>query len=376
MENSIYALVLTGEVLPGYAPESVWPALATYFRMEPAKLTGQLLVRAPLAIKQSDDLGKLQTLHAGTAAIGAVTEICAPDGRANLFVVLDNAPRGPVPRVFVDERVQHGLWPDTLMVAAVGSDTWAPYRDFDADASAATKSPPPAPWVDEPLDTGATVMRTAPLALMPLADADSGDGRAAALPPGAAIHAGFWRRCAALIIDGMLIGTGIAIVQMVIGVGTLGSFAGSNVTADAIVGSTLLFFLIAFVGQWLYSALFESAPAQATPGKMALGIKVVDLAGQRISFGRASGRFFGKIISSMILDIGYMLAGWTERKQALHDMMAGTLVVFRAVAPGQPLPTVRPLMPWYGWLLNLLVPAALLAGAVALWMFFWTMLTH
>jgi len=122
MENSNYALVLTGAVLPGHAPESVWPALAAYFRMEPDKLANQLIARAPLTVKQSDDLGKLQTLQAGTAAVGAEAEICAPDGRPALFVLLDNAPRGPVPRVFVEERVEHGLWPDSLAAAeAAGS---------------------------------------------------------------------------------------------------------------------------------------------------------------------------------------------------------------------------------------------------------------
>src|SRR5258708_3947132 len=100
-----YALVLTGSTLPGYATDSV--------------------VRAPLTIKESDELGKLQTLQAGAAAVGAEAEICAPDGRPALFVLLDGTPRGPVPRVFVEERVEHGLWPDRVMIAEVGSSTWS-----------------------------------------------------------------------------------------------------------------------------------------------------------------------------------------------------------------------------------------------------------
>ena len=365
MGNSTYALVLTGDVLPGYTPESVWPALAAYFRMEPTKLNSQLLARAPLTIKQSDDLGKLQTLQGGTAAIGAVTEICAPDGRADLFVVLDNAPRGPMPRVFLDERVEHGLWASSLMVAEVGTSTWMPYRQFDAEAVAATTSPAPEPVAEDMFDALANEQRTAPLELLPLTDSYSGEGFSAPLPAGAAIHAGFWRRCAALIIDFLVIGVVLAGVQMVIGVGAISSFASGHLDVGAIVGSLFLMGALALVGQWLYFALFESAAAQATPGKMAMGIKAVDLTGHRIGFGRASGRYFGKIISGMILDIGYMLAGWTERKQALHDMMAGTLIVFRDVHPGQPLPTVRPPMPWYGWLLNLLFVAAVLLAIIA-----------
>jgi uncharacterized RDD family membrane protein YckC len=73
--------------------------------------------------------------------------------------------------------------------------------------------------------------------------------------------------------------------------------------------------------------LQESSSAQATIGKRIMGLRVMDLEGQRIGFAQASGRFFGKIISGLILDIGFIMAGFTERKQALHDMIAGTLVV-------------------------------------------------
>jgi len=59
---------------------------------------------------------------------------------------------------------------------------------------------------------------------------------------------------------------------------------------------------------------------------MALGLVVADEMGQRISFGRATGRYFAKILSSLILLIGFFMIGWTARKQGLHDMIAGTLV--------------------------------------------------
>ncbi len=78
---------------------------------------------------------------------------------------------------------------------------------------------------------------------------------------------------------------------------------------------------------WLYFAKLESGPHQSTFGKRAMGLKVTNLAGGRIGFGQASGRFFGKIVSGMTLYIGFIMAGFTERKQALHDLIAGTLVV-------------------------------------------------
>src|SRR2546428_774442 len=69
------------------------------------------------------------------------------------------------------------------------------------------------------------------------------------------------------------------------------------------------------------------SPRLATVGKMVFGLKVTNLEGHRISFARATGRHFAKLISAMILLIGYIMAGFSERKQALHDMIAGTLVV-------------------------------------------------
>ena len=81
---------------------------------------------------------------------------------------------------------------------------------------------------------------------------------------------------------------------------------------------------------WLYFALMESSPHQGTLGKLALGLKVTDLNGDGpISFGRATGRHFSKILSVVILGIGFIMAGFTARKQALHDLIAGCLVLRR-----------------------------------------------
>jgi len=363
MENSSYALVLTGTVLPSHTPETVWPALAAYFRMDTAKLTNQLLGRAPLTIKQGDDLGKLQTLLEGAAGVGAEAEICAPDGRPGMFVMLENTPRGPVPRVFVDERVEFGLWPASLVVAEVGSSAWKPYSEFMAPVALPVVAPPPPPAVPDPFaarDIGARA--TAPSSHLPIAGGTTGS---VALPASAAVQAGFWRRCAALLIDGFILG----IVAFGIGAAILGSSGSMQSMMAAGNLSTMMShmttsYALQILIVWLYFAIAESSSAQATLGKRALGIKVTDDYGRRIGFGRATGRYFGKIISGMVLYIGFMLAGWTARKQALHDMIAGTLVVFRDVESGQPLPTVRPPMPWYGWLLNVLLVATVLLAVV------------
>ena len=95
----------------------------------------------------------------------------------------------------------------------------------------------------------------------------------------------------------------------------------------AILSSVFVYIALAFVGQWLYEALLTSSSWQGTIGKRVLRLKVVDEAGIRIGFGRATGRFFAKILSSMFFCIGFIMVGLTDRKRGLHDMLAGTLVM-------------------------------------------------
>ena len=367
METSKYALVLTGSTLPGFAAESVWPALAGYFRMEPAKLSEQVLVRAPLTIKESEDLGKLQTLQAGAASIGAEAEICAPDGRPGLFVLLDGTPRGPVPRVFVEERVGHGLWPDNLMIAEVGSGAWISYRHFTAPATPDSMAPA---FEASSADADATAAQPSYRPEPAQEYTDQGEVVAGELPPGLAIHAGFWRRTAAYVIDYFITFIASWVLGFVAGFLLVATQGAGGASSATLVGG-----LLGLIFGWLYFALQESSAQQATLGKRAMGIKVTDGTGRRIGFGRATGRFFGKILSGLILSIGFLLAGWTARKQALHDMIASTLVVFRDVEPGAPLPTVRPPMPWYGWLLNILLVGGIVLSVFAMFMFIQRMMS-
>jgi uncharacterized RDD family membrane protein YckC len=128
----------------------------------------------------------------------------------------------------------------------------------------------------------------------------------------APLYAGFWRRFAAYFLDGLILLIPVFIVGGVV------FFLGDNSTLNSLATMGV---------SWLYFALFHSSSMQATPGKSAFGIKVTDTAGERISFLRATGRFFALYLSALILFIGFLLAAFTERKQALHDMIAGTLVV-------------------------------------------------
>jgi uncharacterized RDD family membrane protein YckC len=134
------------------------------------------------------------------------------------------------------------------------------------------------------------------------------------------LYAGFWKRFLAALIDGVI----LMISGVVIGA-TFGLVYGA--TTGTTAGAEFLGQIIGIILGWLYSALLESSTKQATLGKMALGIKVTDLVGNPISFGKASGRHFAKIISTLIIFIGFVMVAFTERKQGLHDMMSGCLVV-------------------------------------------------
>jgi uncharacterized RDD family membrane protein YckC len=136
-------------------------------------------------------------------------------------------------------------------------------------------------------------------------------------------YAGFWRRFAALFIDGLIV-TGCS-AAVAIGVGVLATIGSGEFTTGAVVG----YYLASFVLQWLYFALSEASPHQATIGKRALGIFVTDAGGQRISFGRATGRVFAKWLNALTLGIGWLMAAFTDEKRALHDYVAGTLVLAR-----------------------------------------------
>jgi uncharacterized RDD family membrane protein YckC len=153
--------------------------------------------------------------------------------------------------------------------------------------------------------------------------------------------AGFWLRVVAYLLDSVILGAAVLVLFLPL-VFLTGLSANFEAIAQshhgqpnaAVIGGfiamMLVFVLISILIQWLYHAYLESGEKQATWGKQALGIYVTDLMGNRVTFGRASGRFFAKIVTGMIpLGIGYIMAGFTERKQALHDMMAGSLVLRR-----------------------------------------------
>ena len=93
--------------------------------------------------------------------------------------------------------------------------------------------------------------------------------------------------------------------------------------------SLLTALIILLFASWIYCAGMESSAKQATLGKMAIGLVVVDMEGDRISFRKATVRHFSKILSGLFLAIGYWMIAFDEKKQGLHDMIADCLIVVR-----------------------------------------------
>lgn len=138
-------------------------------------------------------------------------------------------------------------------------------------------------------------------------------------------YAGFWKRFLAHLVDSFFIIMVFSVLLI--------TFAADE---DMAVNVSLKYFLImtawkpliiVFIIAWLYYAIMESSLRQGTFGKRILGMRVTDLQGNRISFAKATARFFAKIISRSILYLGFLFTPFNNKKQALHDIIAGCLVL-------------------------------------------------
>ncbi len=208
------------------------------------------------------------------------------DTSKKYYVAHNNQQHGPMPW---NELV--GKYPPNALVWTEGMANWQPMSTF------MPQSPPPRPPGYQPPPQNVNVSYAEDK------------------------YAGFWKRFAAYLIDIVI----IWVVVFLLGLVLLAPF--SQMQYANPIGYAIISMVLNIVAIWLYYAFFESSEHQGTPGKMILKIKVVDLNGDRISFEKATGRYFGKIISSLILGIGYLMVLWTPQKQGLHDQMANTLVV-------------------------------------------------
>jgi uncharacterized RDD family membrane protein YckC len=236
------------------------------------------------------------------------------------ITVLDksNVPVGPFTRAQVAEKLQSGEFALTDLAFVEGLEQWTPLGDVLARVDGVAP----------------VVIPVAPPAVPAYSYA------ATMAPPTHLIYAGFWPRVLAHIIDNLVVSVPfiiawVMVVMAIVGVGAFSQLGHSHDPdggpGAAVVGTIIILYLALIIGRlvlvWLYHAMLESGPHQSTWGKRVMGLKVTSITGQRITFGHATGRYFSTIVTGMTMCIGYLMVAFTDRKQALHDMIAGTLVI-------------------------------------------------
>ena len=153
-------------------------------------------------------------------------------------------------------------------------------------------------------------------------------------------YAGFWWRLLAYIIDNLIMSA--IFFPLGMGVGLAIGAGGGDENSPLLPLVNLGLNGVSIAAGWLYHAFLESSSWQGTIGKKVCGLRVTDLDGNRVSFAKATGRYFGMIISGMICFIGFVMVAFTEKKQGLHDIMAGTLVLKGQAITNYPVPPPPP----------------------------------
>ena len=141
------------------------------------------------------------------------------------------------------------------------------------------------------------------------------------------MYAGFWLRFIAMLIDGALFMGVDAILKLLSGGALALMVRAPDTVVNGVTNYTMNQTWYGVALCWLYFTLLESSKWQATIGKKLLKLKVTDEAGAPIGFGKANARYWSKILSCIILFIGFVMVGFTKKKQGLHDIIARTLVV-------------------------------------------------
>lgn len=300
-----WSVTLTGSVGPGVDAGLAWQRVAGALGMDENTFEQKVHRRLPVTFRAGDAAA---ARHQRQLLVQCGVEaVLLDDDGERLWMRVGQRTCGPVSTAYARSAWGAGVWDGRTLACRQGESRWQPLSGlvaapvFEGSSPSAEPVPSPPPSASGPSPAAAGAPRRA----------------AGPLPTHAQVprlHAGFWLRFVAYLLDSL-----VALVVLCLPVALVVS----------LFDSPGLVLLAGLAGAWLYFALFESSSLQATPGKLALGLRVVDMQGARIGFGRASGRYFGKLVSGMILDIGYLLAAWTGRKQALHDLMADCCVVHR-----------------------------------------------
>lgn len=267
------------------------------------------------------------------------------------YVNADRERHGPVDAAALKDLAARGDVHARTLVWREGLPQWQPLAQVAGELGIALGAVPPPPTPSEappamasdPAPMAAARPRE-PAADDALAAAYAASSRDAAATMGIdaddVVDAGFWKRLAAFLIDAVILTVAvyaIVILMLVVvgaGVGGVMTMFEASATGQPpsgpLLGVFLLgFYVLPFVMRWAYFTFLTASSWQGTLGKRAVGIKVVDLDGNPIGKGRATGRWFAAALSYLTLYIGFLMAAFTDRKMALHDMVASTRVVDR-----------------------------------------------
>jgi len=262
-------------------------------------------------------------------------------------------PNGPMPLSQLRDALHAPGWYERALIWRDGWPQWRPWKEVAAELglpiplAAEVTAPPPSPQAPPSRPSAqapSPVSRSAPTEIQPPPPARAPaprpqPARAAApsrtgpVPEDEMVYAGFWRRVVALFADSIIVSIITTPVIGILSAIALPMVIGTDPTQASPTKMFIVFGLIyglSFAMIAGYFVLLERSASGATLGKRLLGIRVVDKNGERITFLRSVGRFFARALSSLPGNLGYLLAAFTGRKQALHDFVAGTLVIDKA----------------------------------------------
>lgn len=341
-----FAVTLTGRVQTGVDVDQVWMRAAGLLRKSPEVFLAEVQRRMPLSLKPVDEA---QARRQADALEQAGLEVALlPEQGERVWLHHEDRVCGPLSARWLEQALDAGSIPAQAKVRALAATAawieasdWRAGKDLDLaldlgdpTPAVAQAAPDVAPAVvDEWTAAVGSAVPGAMRAGAPIAAAPSrGSGLLPTHYERRDLYGGFWLRFVAAILDGLILYAGSMFVVAFVSAAAGAPFvvlAGWDFGQSGYAGLHVLMLFINISVAWLYASLFQSSRLQASPGMLALGLRVTTLDGARIGFGRATGRFFASYLSAMILFFGYFMIGWTQRKQALHDMIADALVVRR-----------------------------------------------
>ncbi|HTV85067.1 MAG TPA: RDD family protein [Dyella sp.] len=365
-DTANWSVTLTGKTIAGADPQTAWQRVAETMKLDADTFRTRILQRVPLTLKAVGEpaaLGQRDALRACGVEAFALTN---PGGRY-LWLQQQGEVRGPVSEGYLRQALESGALDRQARVCVKGEQDWQTLEaalSLSPLASAALHleedTPPAAAGVPAPPRAQPRPAAHPDAIRLDVVDvAEPVVRHARVLPENAAgLYGGFWMRVAAYALDMLIIWLAFFVLFFVLAL-MLPHRSPTAAPPSQVMPTVVAFLLI--LATWLYFPLWESSAKQATPGKQALGLRVTDENGNRLGFWHAFGRFLGKIVSGLILYVGYMMAGWTSRKQGLHDLMAGTFVVrgqvLEAWEQGEH-PPGRPTTPMPAWAIVLIVLGA------------------